>query len=62
MSTDLGAVAANGSMYSKEKTGIMPELVIKMYGERVRYKKQMLAQQQVLVDIEQEMKKRGLTA
>jgi DNA polymerase elongation subunit (family B) len=47
MSTDIGAVAANGSMYSKEKTGIMPELVIKMYEERVRYKKQMLAQKQV---------------
>jgi hypothetical protein len=38
----------------------MPELVIKMYDERVKYKKQMLAQKQVLVDIENEMKKRGL--
>jgi DNA polymerase elongation subunit (family B) len=53
-------VAANGATYRKDKTGIMPELVIKMYDERVKYKKQMLAQKQVLVDIENEMKKRGL--
>ena len=53
-------VAANGAMYRKDKTGIMPELVIKMYEERVKYKKQMLVQKQVLVDIENEMKKRGL--
>ena len=38
----------------------MPELVIKMYEERVRYKKEMLRQKQKLVDIEVEMKKRGL--
>ena len=53
-------VAANGAQYRKDKTGIMPELVIKMYEERVKYKKQMLAQKQVLVDIENEMKQRGL--
>ena len=54
------AVAANGALYSKESTGIMPELVIKMYGERVGYKKRMLQYKQVLVDVEVEMKKRGL--
>ncbi len=59
MEEDL-AVAANGARYSKEKTGMMPELVIKMYAERVAYKKEMLKQQQKLVDIEKEMKKRGL--
>jgi DNA polymerase elongation subunit (family B) len=53
-------VAANGAMYRKDKTGIMPELVIKMYDERVKYKKEMLRQKQILVDIENEMKKRGL--
>jgi len=53
-------VAANGAQYRKDKTGIMPELVIKMYEERVKYKKQMLVQKQVLVDIENEMKQRGL--
>ena len=53
-------VAANGAMFSKDKTGIMPELVIKMYEERVKYKKEMLRQKQILVDVEDEMKRRGL--
>jgi len=54
------AVAANGAMYSKEKRGMMPELVIKMYAERVGYKKRMLKYKQLLVDVEVEMKKRKL--
>ena len=54
------AVAANGATYSKEKTGMMSELVIKMYEERVGYKKRMLGYKQKLVDIESEMKKRSL--
>jgi len=53
-------VAANGATYTKDVQGIMPQLVIKMYEERVKYKKTMLAQKQVLVDIETEMKKRCL--
>ncbi len=53
-------VAANGAMYDKSKQGMLPELVIKMYGERVRYKKQMLHYKQKLVDIESEIKRRGL--
>jgi len=54
------SVAANGATYSKDKTGMMSELVIKMYQERVGYKKRMLGYKQKLVDIESEMKKRGL--
>jgi DNA polymerase elongation subunit (family B) len=54
------AVAANGAQYRKDKTGFMPLLVIKMYNERVTYKKAMLVQKQRLVDIESEMKRRGL--
>ena len=53
-------IAANGAMYRKDRTGFMPELVIKMYNERVAYKKEMLKQKQKLVDIESEMKRRGL--
>jgi DNA polymerase elongation subunit (family B) len=53
-------VAANGATYSKENTGMMPELVIKMYEERVGYKKKMLQYKQLLVDVEAEMKRRGL--
>ena len=54
-------VAANGAMYTKESTGMMPTLVTKMYQERVQYKKQMLRLKQKLVDIESEMKRRGLS-
>jgi DNA polymerase elongation subunit (family B) len=54
------ALAANGALYSKDNRGFMPELVIKMYEERVGYKKRMLKYKQLLVDIESEMKKRGL--
>ena len=53
-------IAANGACYSKEKRGFMPELIIKMYNERVKFKKTMLAKKQVLQDVEVEMKKRGL--
>ena len=55
------ALAANGALYSKEKTGIMPELVIKMYGERVGYKKKMLKYKQDLEDIENRIKTEGET-
>lgn len=54
-------VAANGATFRKDKQGIMPELVIKMYQERVGYKKKMLQYKQLLVDVESEMKKRGLS-
>jgi transcriptional accessory protein Tex/SPT6 len=50
-------IAANGARYRKDRTGFMPELVIKMYNERVEYKKEMLKQKQKLVDIESEMKR-----
>ena len=53
-------VGANGAMYSKEKTGFMPQLVRTIYDERVQYKKTMLQAKQDLVDIEEEMKRRGL--
>ena len=39
---------------------MMPTLVTKMYAERVAYKKEMLRLKQKLVDIESEMKKRGM--
>ena len=51
------AVAANGALYSKEERGFMPELVIKMYAERVGYKKKMLEYKQLLVDLEAKIKK-----
>jgi len=54
------SVCANGAMFRKDVKGFMPELMEKMYAERKAFKKQMLKSKQKLVDIEAEMKKRGL--
>ena len=54
------AVCANGAMYRKDVRGFLPELMEKMYGERKAFKKKMLKCKQKLVDIEAEMKKRGI--
>lgn len=58
--TDL-CVSANGYMYRKDIQGFLPEMMQRMYDERVIYKKKMLEAQQEQQDIESEMKKRGLT-
>ena len=40
------AVCANGAMYRKDVKGFLPELMEKMYAERVIFKKRMLAAKQ----------------
>ena len=40
------AVCANGAMYRKDVRGFLPELMDKMYGERVIFKKRMLKAKQ----------------
>ncbi len=54
------SVCANGAMYRKDKRGFLPELMDVMYEDRKIYKKKMLKSKQKLVDIEEEMKRRGL--
>ena len=54
------AVCANGAMYRKDKRGFLPELMDVMYEDRKIYKKKMLKSKQQLVDIEEEMKRRGI--
>ena len=54
------AVCANGAMYRKDNRGFLPELMEKIYKDRTIYKKKMLATKQELVDIEEEMKRRGI--
>lgn len=53
-------VGANGAMYSKDEVGFMPEIVTRIYEERKQYKKTMLSKKQKLVDIKEEIKRRGL--
>ena len=40
------AICANGAMYRKDVKGFLPELMEKMYGDRVIFKKKMLASKQ----------------
>ena len=54
------AIAANGAMYRKDEVGFMPELVTRIYNERKEYKKTMLQKKQELVNIKEELKRRGL--
>ena len=54
------AVCANGAMFRKDIKGFMPELMEKMYKDRKVFKGKMLKSKQILVDIEAEIKKRGL--
>jgi len=55
------SVCANGAMYRKDTRGILPELMEKMYNDRKTFKKKMIKSKQKLVDIEAEMKRRGLS-
>ena len=52
-------ITANGALYHRVK-GMMPQLMEDMYEDRKIYKKKMLKSKQDLVDIEEEIKRRGL--
>ena len=47
-------------MFRKDVKGFLPELMEKMYADRKVFKKKMLKAKQQLVDIEAEMKRRGI--
>ena len=47
-------------MFRKDTKGFLPELMEKMYADRKVFKKKMLKSKQQLVDIEAEMKRRGI--
>ena len=53
-------LCVNGIMFSKKEEGFLPKLMKKMYAERKSFKTQMLKSKQKLVDIESEIKRRGL--
>jgi hypothetical protein len=42
------AVCANGAMYRKDVRGFLPELMEKMYNDRVIFKKKMIAAKQAI--------------
>ena len=55
------ATAANGVRFSKEKQGFLAFLMEKMYNDRVEYKKKMLEAKKLLQDIDEEIKRRGIS-
>ena len=55
------AYAANGTMYRKNKQGFLPALMEKMYNDRVEYKQKMIECKKKLIEIDKEIKRRGIT-
>jgi DNA polymerase elongation subunit (family B) len=53
-------VCANGCLYDKNKKGIFPQLVEKIFNERQIFKKKMLNEEKNMEEIENEMKRRGI--
>jgi DNA polymerase elongation subunit (family B) len=54
------SITANGTMYSNEKQGFLPELMDKMYKERKNFKDKMIESKKELEAVNLEMKRRGL--
>ena len=54
------SVAANGWCYKNDKQGFLPSLMEKMYNNRVKFKRQMLDEEQKYENIKAELSKRGL--
>lgn len=54
------SITANGTCYTNEKHGFLPELMDKMYKDRKAFKNQMLESKKNLEAINEEIKRRGL--
>jgi len=55
------AVCANGSLYRKNLRGFLPTLMDDLYKDRKTFKTKMIKSQKNLVEIQEEMKRRGLS-
>ena len=54
------SIAANGTTYTKEKRGFLPNLMDDMYKDRKMYKTKMIQAEKELEKVEAEIKRRGL--
>jgi DNA polymerase elongation subunit (family B) len=54
------SIAANGTTYTKEKRGFLPNLMDDMYKDRKMYKTKMIQAEKQLEKVEAEIKRRGL--
>jgi len=55
------AMAANGAMFSKDKIGIIPEIITEMFNDRVSHKTMRIAADKKIELIKTELSKRGTT-
>ena len=53
-------MAANGQYFRKDKEGFLPKIMRELYAERKEIKKEMLTEKQKLVNVQEEIKKRGI--
>ena len=53
-------MAGNGCYFRKDKPGFIPTILREMYDNRAKTKSKMMVEKQTLVDLKEEMKKRGL--
>lgn len=54
------SIAANGTCYTKNRHGFLPELMEKMFKERKQYKNKMIEAKKNLEAVNEELKKRGI--
>lgn len=54
------SLAANGHCFSNEKLGFLPDILMRMYEDRVLYKKKMIDAKKELERVKDELSKRGL--
>ena len=55
------SIAANGTTYTKERRGFLPNLMDDMYQDRKMYKSKMIQAEKELEQVEAEIKRRGLS-
>lgn len=53
-------MAANGQYFRKDKRGFLPQIMEDLYAERKEIKRDMLKEKQKLIDIQEEVRKRGI--
>ena len=53
-------LAGNGHYFRKDKKGFLPTILEEMYAERDGIKSNMMVHKQELVNVKEELKKRGL--
>jgi hypothetical protein len=54
------AITANGALYTRDKIGVIPSIIVDYYAERKAVKKEMLSVESEIEEIKAEMERRRL--